>query len=403
MTAVFKPSQAKGKLQAPSSRSIAHRLILYAGLCEEESVIRNVAFSPDILTTVSCLQEMGAQCSRDGSTLRIKGINPLLRKKAVAFDCASFNSTLGFMLPIAMASGKKAVFEGESSLFERSYDVCRKVCEAHKIKFKKSSSRIAVHGSLKKGDYNVLGSESSHFISGLIYALALIDGKSRIFITPPIDGRNYIDLTVKVLAGQGVDVSWSGQSMVVVNGGKKFTPLDLDIEGDWSSAAYFEAFNAIGGEVELEGLSAGSVQNDVIYPELFRQLREDESPEINIADNPDLAPILFVYAALNRGATFRGLNRFKPKEKLCIEKLAKELSKLNVFLALGDETAIINKSLVKPSSTPVSANGDHRAVMALAVLLSNVGGALEGAEVIDGFVPQYYDKLSEIGIEFRKK
>ena len=402
MTAVFKQSKAKGKIKAPSSRSIAHRLILYAGLCEEESVIRNVAFSPDITATIDCLKTLGAVCSIDGSTIRIKGVNASQRKKSVTFDCKSFNSTLGFMLPIAMASAKKAVFEGDEKLFEKSHDACRKVCEAQKIKFKKTSSKIVVHGRLKPGDYSILGSESSHFISGLIYSLASQEGRSRIFIAPPIDGKNYIDNTVKVLAKHGVEVEWGGLSMIDIHG-KKFKPLDTEIEGDWSASAYFDALNTVGGEVEIEGLLSDSVQADKIYPELFRQLREDESPEIDLTNHPDSAPALFVYAALNRGAIFRGLSRFKPKEKLCLEKLAKELSKLNVFLALGEETAIINRSLIKPSSVALNSNGDHRAAMALSILLTVTGGSLEGAEVVNDSVPQFFDLLKSLGVDFKMK
>ena len=402
MTAVFKQSVAKGTIKAPSSRSIAHRLILYAGLCEEESVIKNVAFSPDIMTTVECLKELGAVCSIDGDAIRIKGVDASARKKALTFDCKGFNSTLGFMLPIAMASGKKAVFEGDEKLFEKPHNACKKVCEAQKIKFKKTSGKISVHGQLKPGDYSILGTESSHFISGLIYSLASQNGRSRIFIAPPIDGKNYIDNTIKVLAKQGVEVEWGGLSMIDIRG-KKFMPLDVEVEGDWSSSAYFDTLNTAGGEVVIEGLHDDSVQADKIYPELFRQLREDESPEIDLTDHPDLAPALFVYAALNRGAIFRGLSRYKPKEKLCLEKLAKELSKLNVFLALGEETAIINRSLIKPSSIPLEGNGDHRAVMALSVLLSTVGGSIEGAEVVNDSVPQFFERLKELGADFKIK
>ena len=402
MTAVFKQSTAKGKIKAPSSRSIAHRLILYAGLCEEESVIRNVAFSPDIMTTIGCLKELGAVCSIEGDTIRIRGVDASQRKKPITFDCKSTGSTLGFMLPIAMASGKKAVFEGDEKLFEKPHDACRKVCEAQKIKFKKSSSKISVHGQLKPGDYSILGTESSHFISGLIYSLASQNGRSRIFIAPPIDGKNYIDNTIKVLAKHGVDVEWGGLSMIDIRG-KKFTALDVEIEGDWSAAAYYDTLNTAGGEVEIEGLLDDSVQADRIYPDLFRQLREDESPEIDLTEHPDLAPALFVYAALNRGAIFRGLSRYKPKEKLCLEKLAKELSKLNVFLALGEETAIINRSLIKPSSVPLQSNGDHRAVMALSVLLTITGGSIEGAEIVNDSVPQFFDRLKELGVDFRIK
>ena len=198
------------------------------------------------------------------------------------------------------------------------------------------------------------------------------------------------------------DVEDGGLSMIDIHG-KKFKPLDTEIEGDWSASAYFDALNTVGGEVEIEGLLSDSVQADKIYPELFRQLREDESPEIDLTNHPDSAPALFVYAALNRGAIFRGLSRFKPKEKLCLEKLAKELSKLNVFLALGEETAIINRSLIKPSSVALNSNGDHRAAMALSILLTVTGGSLEGAEVVNDSVPQFFDLLKSLGVDFKMK
>ena len=189
----------RGEINAPPSKSMAHRLLICAGLSEGESIIKNVAFSEDILATLDCLKAMGAETVIGEDFVKIKGISPSEITESRIFPARESGSTLRFFIPIALLSECEHKFTGYGRLPERPMEIYERLCEEKGLHFGRSEGKISVKGKLTAGDYTLRGDVSSQFVSGLLFALPLCEGDSRIKLTGKTESRSYIDMTVSAM------------------------------------------------------------------------------------------------------------------------------------------------------------------------------------------------------------
>ena len=390
-----------GRVSAPASKSMAHRLLICAALAGGTSVIRGVSNCDDVVATVGCLSALGAKITRNGDTLSITGADMRAAVPSSALNCNESGSTLRFFLPIALLSGKNTLFLGAKSLMQRPMGVYEELCQKNGLTYHADGESIAVRGPLKSGEYEIVGNVSSQFISGLLFALPLLDGDSKIKILPPIESRSYIDLTVEALALFGVEVKWSDDSTLYIKGSQKYVPADLTVEGDYSGAAFIDALAALGADVFVDGLNPDSTQGDKVYKLLFDMLKKGV-PTIHIGNCPDLGPILFAVAAAKHGGVFTGTKRLRIKESDRAAAMAEELSKFGVSVTVYDDKVVVYPVSFGAPKTMLSGHNDHRIVMALAVLLTLTGGEIEGAEAINKSYPSFFEDLSKLGIEVTK-
>ncbi len=313
MTVHIKPGRASGRIPAPPSKSSAHRLLISAALAEGESRVCGISDCEDVLATIDCLSALGVECIRDGSSLKIRGTDPKNAPDGATLRCRESGSTLRFLLPIALLSGKRITLVGAPRLMQRPMNVYSEIAETFGLEYRNDGDSIHVKGPLTSGEYTVVGNISSQFISGLLFALPLVDGDSRIHIIPPVESRSYINLTIGALSEFGIEIKWQDDCTVFIKGNQKYIAHDTSVEGDYSNAAFLSAFNLFGGDVELTGLLPDSLQGDKVYEKYFHLLC-GASPEIHIGDCPDLGPIFFAIAAAKNGASFKGTERLKIKE-----------------------------------------------------------------------------------------
>lgn len=220
MRAIIKPGKAKGKIKAPPSKSMAHRLLIAAGLAEGDSVISGIDFSDDITATAGVLKVVGADLRVEGSRVFVRGIGgrsgvagigardgSRIRIKAdTDLDVRESGSTLRFFIPIMLAGGYPVRFVGAKSLFSRPLDVYERICREQGIVFKKDETSLTLDGRLKASRFKVPGNISSQFITGLMYALPLLGDDSALEVIPPIESGAYIDMTVDTLSRFGIRV-----------------------------------------------------------------------------------------------------------------------------------------------------------------------------------------------------
>jgi 3-phosphoshikimate 1-carboxyvinyltransferase len=251
---------------------------------------------------------------------------------------------------------------------------------------------------LKAGKFTVPGNISSQFISGLMFALPLLSGNSEIEIVPPLDSKPYIDITMEALAAFGVKAEWKSEYTIAIAGGQKYTPADERVEGDYSNAAFLEAFNLFGGDVCVRGLKEGSVQGDKAYIRQFKALCEG-APEINISDCPDLAPILMSVAAAKNGVHLTGTARLKIKESDRGAVMAEELAKFGVPVTVGEDDIYVEGGHLGSPTDVLFGHNDHRVVMSMAVLASITGGEIDGAEATRKSYPDFFEVIKKLGIE----
>lgn len=398
MQVTISPSIAKGSIAAPPSKSFAHRLLTSAGLADGESVIHGVAFSEDISATVDCLTALGASIRTVGDTVFVRGTHPSKFGRNARLVCRECGSTLRFMIPICMTSPEELVLTGSEKLLSRPLGVYSEIAEKHSLKFENSGKEIRVRGRLPGGVYRIPGDISSQFISGLLFALPLVEGDSRIELIPPVASRPYIDMTRSALEHFGIQIRQVGENIFEIPGGQKYLPNEMRVEGDYSNAAFPDAFNLIGGDVEVTGLSPNSLQGDRVYIDSFKQMKRGFC-HIDLTDCPDLGPILFVAAALLHGAHFTGTERLRIKESDRVAAMAEELQKCGIILDCGRDCVTVPASLPTKPDVVLSGHNDHRIVMALTVLLSTVGGSISGIEAVRKSYPDFFTVIRQLGIK----
>ena len=308
------PGHAVGRVIAPPSKSMAHRLLIGAALATGESTVRHVAPSEDILATADCLRALGAGiegvetgiCTVSGLTdhgASVGGVRHL--------DCRESGSTLRFLLPLCL-DGIPTELYGQGRLLARPLGIYRELCEARGIRFSQSENKITVCGTLQAGDFSLRGDVSSQFITGLLFALPRLDGDSRILLTTPIESRSYLDLTLDALRIFGIRAEWRGERELYVPGNQHYRAADVTVEGDHSNAAFLAALGILGGQVSVEGLREDSLQGDRVWRTHLNALAA-ETPTISLADCPDLGPVLMAVAAAGQGATFTDTARLRLK------------------------------------------------------------------------------------------
>ncbi len=393
--------RAAGRVTAPPSKSMAHRLLILAGLSGESCLVHGISQSQDILATLDCLEALGVKCKKTGDSIALKGIDITKAVPSKTLNSRESGSTLRFFIPIALMTGQETEFIGSERLLERPLGIYEEICKESGFEFQRKKGSLRVLGKLKPGTFEIDGNISSQFITGLLLVLPLLEGDSRILLRPPVESRSYIDLTMEALRLFGAEARWDGENEIVIKGGQRYFAKEVFTEGDYSNAAFFEALNFMGGDVKIENLRENSLQGDRVCKDLFARLASPGA-RIDITDCPDLGPILFAAAAYGCGAKFTGTDRLKIKESSRGEAMARELRKFGVQVMEGDnEIEIADCSLSEPK-TCLDGHNDHRIVMAEAVLLTKTGGVIEGAEAVSKSFPDFFEKLSSLGIEVKK-
>lgn len=390
-------SRAQGKLTAPPSKSMAHRLLICAAMSEGKSVIRNISSCEDVSATLDCLDALGIKTERNGNDVTVTGKNFKSITPTKPLVCRESGSTLRFMIPAAMLSQNTAVFYGTQSLMKRPMEVYEKLFSDSGLTYISDGASIVVRGPLTGGEYSLVGNVSSQFISGLIFALPLADVDSTIKITTPIESRSYINLTVNAVRAFGIKVDWADEYTIKIPGRQRYVPTDITVEGDYSGAAFPDALNLFGGKVEMLGLDPDSIQGDSVYKRYFDMLNSGV-PTIHIGDCPDLGPILFAVAAAKYGGVFSGTKRLKIKESDRALAMAEELKKFGTSVSVYEDSVVVYPAEFHSPTDALCGHNDHRIVMSLAVLLTLTGGEIEGAEAINKSYPDFFEGLKKLGI-----
>ena len=398
MTVVIEPSKAKGIVLVPPSKSVSHRALI-CGAFSEKSSIKNIAYSEDIKATIGALKALGAKVEESENEVIIGSLlKEPLREKII--NCKESGSTLRFIVPIALLFEEEITLKGEGRLLKRPQNVFSELFENKEVLFSQTEEGIKVKGKIKSGKYYLKGNVSSQFISGLLFALPNIEGKSEIHLTTNLESAPYIDLTRKVLSDFGIETTYENGIFSVEKG--EFLSREYEVEGDYSNAAVFFLLNAIGGNIEIKGLNEKSLQGDRVIASYLNSLKTFENKPLDLSDCPDLAPVLFAAAAVFGGGEFIGTKRLKLKESDRIETMKTELKKFGINLIEKENSVIIEKGVLSEPKEPLFGHNDHRIVMALSVLLSITGGEIEGAEAVTKSFPDFFVKLKSLGINIKE-
>lgn len=391
------PSKTSGEVSAPPSKSFAHRYLIGSVLSRGKCVIKNIADSDDISATLSCIEQLGGSVTKDGNIVTVIPTNEKQIENAV-FDCKESGSTLRFFIPVVLATGaKNCTFLGSERLLARGIKEYEKLFENSDVKIKSDEKSIEVNGTLSAGNYEISGEVSSQYTTGMLFALSVLDGKSTLKITGNAESRAYVDMTIKVLKDFGADITETEKNFFEINGKGRLSPGEFTVEGDWSNAAFLIALSRLVGTISVSGLNENSVQGDRFLSVAFDAL-DGENAEIDLKDCPDLAPILFSYAAYKNGGKFINTRRLRVKESDRANVMAEELKKFGANVKVYENSVEIEKTQLKPPIVPLCGHNDHRIVMALSVLAAVFGAEIDGAEAVNKSYPDFFRVIKKAGV-----
>lgn len=399
MTVRINKSRPSGRVTAPPSKSMAHRALI-CGALSGGSTITNLAWSKDIAATLNCLEDLGARIEKSGSSVSIGLFNPFQPPKKNEIFCDESGSTLRFLIPISLLSGSAITLSGSERLFARPLSVYEDIFNEQGISFKRTKKSITLSGTLKSGTFKVPGNISSQFISGLLFALPLLEGDSKVEVIGTFESASYVNLTLSALRSFGIQIHRDGNCFNI-KGGQLFKGTDYVVEGDCSNAAFLEAFNLLGGDVKVEGIDENTLQGDKAYRSYFMALESGEKT-FDLSDCPDLAPIMFALAAAKGGAKFTGTRRLRMKESDRGAAMASELAKFGIEVIVGENECTVKAGKLTAPTETLFGHNDHRIVMALSVLCSAVGGYIDGAEAVSKSFPDFFETISELKADVRK-
>ena len=417
MTAYIRPGPPpSGVLAAPPSKSMAHRAVLCAALADGESRLTGLAHSQDIDATLAAAAALGAQVEAGEGWARIAGAAPL-QAPAAPVDCCESGSTLRFLIPLAALTGRPVAFTGRGRLMQRPQSVYQELFASQGLRFEQEGDTLTVAGPLRPGCFSLAGDVSSQFISGLLFALPLLDGDSRLRLKPPVESRSYIEMTRAAQSRFGVASAWLDEYTLAVPGGQAYRPRDMAIEGDWSQAAFPAALGVLAGDVTVTGLEPGTLQGDAVILDILRRCggRAEAVPggvrfqksalhgtKIDLADCPDLGPILMALGLLCEGETvITNAGRLRLKESDRIAAMEQELRKLGGRIESDGGTVTVRRSALHAPAGPLWGHNDHRVVMSLTVLAAAAGlpVQIDGAEAVAKSWPGFFAAVRQLGVE----
>ena len=380
------PGPLEGTVTPPPSKSQAHRAIL-AQLLAGGGTVSNLAASQDIEATRRC----AAALKTEGDGL------PLL-------DCGESGSTLRFLIPIALALRSGGIFTGRGRLMERPQKPYFDIFDEKGISYEQKDGVLTVRGELKPGEYRLPGNVSSQFVTGLLYALPLLDGDSEIVLTSPLESRGYVDMTLDVLKNFGITAENQNYKRFVVPGDQEYIPQNVTIEADWSQAAFWYGAVALGNQVELEGLNAFSAQGDMCIVPCCLKLQGAGEVELDVSGCPDLVPPLTVMSALRAGETTCLTNaaRLRIKESDRLATVTQTLNALGAQVEEGPDFLKITGRDGLEGGVTVDCCNDHRIAMMAAVAATRCRESvtLLGAECVSKSYPNFWDDYRMLGGKF---
>ena len=410
------PGERRGTLAAIASKSQAHRLLIGAALADRPTRLLHMGNSKDITATMDCLSALGAVFRREGDQVAVTPLNPAVLPEACRLPCGESGSTLRFLLPVVCALGVTGTFQMEGRLPQRPLSPLDQVMIQHGAELTRPAPHLLkISGKLRPGRYTLPGDISSQYVSGLLFALPLLEGESTLTVTGSVESADYIAMTLRTQQAYGAAPIQTGWTFAIPGPLPYRSPGALSVEGDWSNAAFWLCAGAMpGGALTVNGLDGESLQGDrQVWDILGRMgavctqtadgfsVREGErrAVEIDAAPIPDLVPALAAVAAVSQGTT-RVVNagRLRLKESDRLAAVAQTLHALGAEITETGEGLSI-QGLSRLTGGTVDAWGDHRIAMmaAVAAAACQEPVTITGAQAVEKSYPRFWDDLETLG------
>ena len=418
------PNKLEGKVKIPPSKSMAHRAVICAALSDGISKVTNIDYSDDIIATIDAMRSLGAKINKREDYLEVYGINSAdndIKKsdELRVIDCSESGSTLRFLVPIAALFDGKNNFVGRGNLGKRPLNTYYEIFDKQGIEYsyKEGVLDLVTNGKIKADEFKVKGNISSQFITGLLFALPLLDGDSKIIITTELESKGYIDLTLSAIKDFGVEIINNDYKEFIIKGNQKYKSRDYRVEGDYSQAAFFLCADALSNNVIADDLKLDSLQGDKEVIDILKRMgvkfqNIDNGIVGSIKDNklsstvidgsqcPDIIPVVTLVAALSKGTTeIINAGRLRIKECDRLNAVTTELNKLGAKITEKQDGLIIEGVEKLQGGVNVWSHKDHRIAMTLSIAstMCDFPIILEDFECVSKSYPQFFEDFKSIG------
>ncbi len=405
MKAVITPSPISGCIDAPASKSAAHRALICAALAEKPTKIVCSTTSVDIEATAQCLRELGATITKTEYGFFVEPITEA--KENTVLNCRESGSTLRFMLPVCAVLGKVVSLYGEGRLPQRPIGELCSALQSHGAELTSHSLPLTVKGKLTAGTYKISGEVSSQFISGLLLALPVNHAESTITITGQLQSKPYIDMTLDVLKSFGIETDLTDNTVKINASHGYISPKNYTVEGDWSNGAFFICADKIKpNNVKCNNLTLNSVQGDkavVAISEKIMNSAENECVKIDVGDIPDLVPVLATTSCFRKGTTeFYNAARLRIKESDRLLSTCEMIKNLGGKAIITDDTLTVYGTGGIEGGTVDSFN-DHRIVMSAAIAATACKSpvTITDAQAVNKSYPTFFEDMKKLGAKIQ--
>jgi 3-phosphoshikimate 1-carboxyvinyltransferase len=414
------PSSVTGEVAAPPSKSYTHRAVIAASLAIGESLIEDPLLSDDTLYTIDACRSLGADIKLESNQLKINGTGGQIKiapGKERIF-AGNSGSTIRLVAPLVALAPTRVILDGDNRLRQRPVGDLLSALESLGASARSLGNNgcppIEIQGGkLSGGNVTTSGQNSSQHISALLMIAPYTKGGLTIKVTG-LRSKPYIDITLNVMREFGIEAVNKDYKEFLVKNGQIYKGKRYRIEGDYSSAAYFLAAGAIGGQpVTVRNIKADSAQGDKYLMNILSAMgciveggegavtvsRRDQLKGITIdmGDYPDLAPTVAVIAAYARGKTeMNNISHLKFKESDRLTDTATELGKMGIKVEITDDAMSVYGG--KPHGAEVEAHHDHRLAMSLSIaaLFAKGNSMINGAEAVTKSYPRFFNDLASL-------
>jgi 3-phosphoshikimate 1-carboxyvinyltransferase len=411
------PGKLKGEMTPPPSKSYLHRAIICASLAKGKSIIKNILIGEDIQQTIEAFRSLGVSIKYIDNQLIIESSGQFHFKDNHPIKCQESGSTIRFLMPL-LTNHNGVEFYGENSLLNRPLDLYEQIFSKQSIDFVRFENYIYTQGQLQADDYVITDDSSSQYISGLLFALPLLDKDSSIKIKENFQSRKYIDMTIHILSHFNIKIIKKSPYHFIIPGKQTYQAKDINIEADFSQAAFLMVGAALNGHIHFNNLNINSLQPDKEIIHILKkagvkmtykndQLIIYKSPininEINLAQMIDLGPILMMLASQSQTNTqFTHFERLAIKESNRLKNMLNILDEMDVFYEHNNEMLTIGFQDDFHFIEMDSFN-DHRIAMSLAVMasLAQTPTIIKHMEVINKSYPTFLHDLEKLGLQVK--
>lgn len=404
-----KPSKLEGSVRAIPSKSFAHRALICAAISDGVSQIIFDKTSDDIDATINCLRVLGAKIEKFEYGVRVQGISK--SDNIPTIDSKESGSTFRFLLPLASTIYEQAIFIGEGRLPNRPIKDLMDAMKHRGVEFDSECLPFKTNGLLTPGRYEIRGNVSSQYISGLLFAVLNLNGRSEVIVNTNLESKSYVDITVEVMRAFGADIIEKENGFLVNE--SKLKAQSYKVEGDWSNSSFLLVAGAF-GKVSVKGLNVESSQGDkkilkiledfgaeiVISDEVTVASRDRNPIDVDLKDIPDMLPILSILAASVDG----GVSRFYNASRLRLKESDRIKSTADLITSLGGKVEERDDELLIYGTNGlaggiVDSHNDHRIAMAAAMAstISENDIVIKNSKAINKSYPTFFDDFVDLG------